>query len=225
EDVSILTSSLGIASVSETWAANSFPDWLYEKSGGSPFIVAEIIAQLQAERILMANGNGMRLDVGRWRRWRATFSLPETTHDLVTWRLTNLSSNARTLLDVLAIANLPLPYKLLQEFPGIESDQLLTTVEDLEARGLVIETGNELLDVAHNLLRETLLHSLSRLRRQDIHRQLARIIEQCPALSQQFPARQVALHAVAGEDSERARRYGLQILDELVRDNANAQTA
>jgi DNA-binding SARP family transcriptional activator/predicted ATPase len=219
EDVRTLTSRLGIGSVSDTWAASAFPEWLYEKASGSPFILAEIIAQLQAEGILTAHGN----DMGKWRRWRATFTLPETTHDLVAWRLTNLSPRARALLDVLAVANAPLPYKLLREFPSL--DQLLATVEGLEARGLVMETGNELLDLPHHLLRETLLHSLSHLRRQDIHRQLAKIIEQCPALQEHFPARQVALHAVAGEDSERARRYGLQILDELVRDNANAQTA
>lgn len=225
EHVRALTSRLGIDAVSDTWAATTFSEWLYDRSGGSPFIIEEIIAQLQAEGILTPHGNRLRLDVGRWRRWRATFALPETTHDLVAWRLTNLSSQARTLLDVLAVANLPLPYKLLREFPGMHSDQLLDVVEDLEARGLVIEFGNELLALPHNLLRETLLHQLSQLRRQDIHHQLARIIEQCPALQRDFPARQVALHAVAGADSERARRYGLQILDELVQENANAQTA
>lgn len=225
QDVSILTSHLGIGPASDAWTIATFSDWLYERSSGSPFILAEIIAQLQAEGILTSNGEGPRLDMGRWRRWRATFALPETTHDLVTWRLTNLSSDARTVLDVLAVANLPLPFKLLSEFPGIQSEQLLNTVESLEARGLVIETGKELLALPHNLLRETLLHQLSQLRRQDMHRQLARIIEQCPALQKQFPARQVALHAVAGEDSERARRYGLRILDEMVQDNANAQTA
>src|SRR5438128_8448309 len=66
---------------------------------------------------------------------------------------------------------------------------------------------------------------MSQLRRQEIHRQLAIIVERCPALQKHFPLRQVALHAVAGEDIERARRCGLQILDELVLDNANAQTA
>lgn len=225
EDISALATRLGISSVSDTWTSAAFSEWLYEKSGGSPFILAEIIAQLQAEGILTSDGNGLRLDAARWRRWRATFTLPETTHDLVAWRLTNLSSNARALLDVLAVANLPIPYTLLHDFPGIQNDQLLPTIEELVARGLIVETGNELLDLPHNLLRETLLHALSHLRRRDIHRQLACIIEQCPALQERFPLRQVALHAVAGQDSERARRYGLRILDELVRDNANAQTA
>lgn len=225
EDVKTLSSRLDIDTGSDAWAAATFSSWLYERSNGSPFILTEIIAQLQAEAILIARENNLRLDIGRWRRWRATFTLPETTHDLVAWRLANLSPPARKVLDVLAVANLPLPYKLLREFPGIQSAQFLTAIEELEARGLVIEAGAELVALPHHLLRETLLHALSQLRRQDLHHQLARIIEQCPALQEHFPTRQIALHAVAGDDSERARLYGLQILDELVRDNANTQTA
>jgi DNA-binding SARP family transcriptional activator/predicted ATPase len=246
EDVRMLSTSPGMGLTSDAWTTTTFTEWLYERSGGSPFLLTEIIAQLQAEGILAPSGDRLRLDVGRWRRWRATFTLPETTHDLVAWRLTNLPPRARALLDILAVANLPLPYKLLREFPGMlaspsaqphvlavsqvgavedEEDQLLRVIEDLLARGLAVEPGNELLALPHNLLRETLLHQLSQVRRQEIHRHLARIIEQCPARQTHFPLRQVALHAVAGEDIERARRYGLQILDELVTDNSNAQAA
>ncbi len=233
EDIRTFTANLGIGSASDTWISDTIAEWLYDRSSGNPFLISEIIAQLQADGILSLIEGRLRLDVGRWRRWRETFSLPETTHDLVAWRLTNLTSHARTLLDILAVANMPLPFILLREFPGISGgdssqkadEQLLVTAEDLLARGLVIETGHELLTLPHNLLRETLLHQLSQLRRQEIHRQLAKIIELCPVLQAHFPLRQVALHAVAGEDFERARRYGLQILDELVQDNANAQTA
>ena len=225
ESVTTLTSMLGIDPAHSNWAGTTLADWLYEWSGGSPFVLAEIISQLQAEAILIPFGDGLRLDIGRWLRWRATYTLPETTHDLVGWRLTNLSPEARSLLDMLAVANQPLPFALLREFPGIPADQLVPIIEDLVARGMLLESANDTFTLAHHLLRETLLHHLSHLRRQLIHRQLAVILEACPALQQHFPLRQVALHAVIGEDSERARRYGLQVLDELVQDNASAQTA
>lgn len=225
EDVGELTAQLGIDTEADAWAATAFSTWLYERSGGSPFILGEIIAQLQADQILSPRGDGLGLDTGRWRRWRATFTLPETARDLVTWRLTNLSAQARKVLEVLAVANLPLPFDLISNFPGVQQGELLLTLEELETRGLVLEDEPELFVLSHHLVYETLLSPLSRLRRQDIHRQLASIMEQCPALREHFPARQVALHAVAGADPERARRYGLLVLDELVRDNANPQTA
>ncbi len=225
ENVRELLAQLAIDTAADIWAATAFAEWLFERSGGSPFILGEIIAQLQTEHILIPAGQGQRLDIGRWRRWRASFTLPETVHDLVTWRLANLSPQARKVLDVLAVANLPLPFDLLSNFPGVYQAELLTTLEELETRGLVVEAGHELFMLSHRLIYETLLSSLSRLRRQDMHHQLASIMEQCPALREHFPARQVALHAVAGADHERARRYGLLVLDELVRENANAQTA
>ncbi len=221
EAVIALTHSLGIFSTS----ANTLAEWLYERSGGSPFILKEIIAQLRAEAILQSAGNGLRLDLVRWLRWRTTCTLPETTHDLVAWRLANLSPQARSLLNILAVANQPLPLALLQEFPGLQDEHLVPMVADLAASGLLVEVAQHMFALPHHLLREVLVLPLSHLHQRMIHRQLAAILEKCPILQRNFPLRQVALHAVIGEDVERARRYGLHVLDELAQDNANAQTA
>ncbi len=209
----VRASGLGPASV-EALAA-----WLHERSSGSPFLLAEILAQLRAEAILAPAGDGWRLDPTRWLRWRATFTLPETTHDLVAWRLANLSPDTRHLLDVLAVAGQPLPFKLLREFPGVEADALVSMMDDLMARGLVLETPGEAMALPHHLLRETLLRRLSNLRRRTMHRQLAEALETAG-----FPVRQIALHAVAGEDVDRARRYGRQALADLPQDYTGAET-
>ena len=150
---------------------------------------------------------------------------PLARRDDLLQRISNLSSQARYLLDVMAVANQPLPLALLREFPDTQGDQVLATMKDLAARGLLRETAKDSFALAHHLLQEALLHQLSHLRRQAIHRQLAITLETCPALQQYFPLRQIALHAVIGEDIERARRYGLQVLDELARDKASAETA
>jgi DNA-binding SARP family transcriptional activator len=196
-------------------SVETLAEWLHAQSGGSPFILAEILAQLRAEAILTPLGEGWRLDTTRWLRWRTTFHLPETTHDLVAWRLANLAPEARRLLDVLAVAGQPLPFALLHDFPGLQADQLVSALDDLAARGLLLETPDESLALPHHLLRETLLHHLSNLRRRALHRQLAEALEARPALPADFPRRQIALHAVAGEDVDRARRYGLQALTDL----------
>src|SRR6266581_4212811 len=150
---------------------------------------------------------------------------PFVRRDDLLQRLSNLSSHAHYLLDVMAVANQPLPFALLREFPGVQGDQLSATIEDLVARGLLRETTRDTFALVHHLLREALLHHLSHLRRQTIHRQLAITLESCPALQQYFPLRQIVLHAVIGEDIERARRYGLQMLGELAREKASAETA
>jgi DNA-binding SARP family transcriptional activator len=214
EAVTMFLQSSGISSTSVT----TLFEWLYERSGGNPFILIEILTQLRAERILTPSGIGWRLDTSRWLRWRSVRALPETIHDLVDFRLVNLSTEARYLLDVLAVADQPLPFALLQDFPGVQANQVLSMLEDLVEKRLVIETTHERFALTHPLVCETLIHHLSQLRSRKIHRQLVEIIEACPALRKDFPLRQIALHAVAGRDIERARLYGMQILAELSQD-------
>ena len=200
-------------------------EWLNAKSGGNPFLLSEILAQLRAEKILKTMNNGWLLDTAQWLRWRTTFSLPETTHDLVGWRLANISPEARTLLDVLAVASQPLPERILRYLPDIWNDSFPALVDDVSARGLVVELrGDGALALPHHLLRETLLHRLSNLRRRTIHRQLAEAMEsQVPSNSEKW-LRQIALHAVAGEDVERARGYGMRLLPTLPHEYTGAET-
>ncbi|GHO96423.1 transcriptional activator [Reticulibacter mediterranei] len=198
--------------------------WLHARSGGSPFILLEILTQLRTDGILTLVGEHWSLDMGRWLRWRAARPLPDTTHDLLSWRLALLSSHARTLLEVLAVAELALPFALLYEFPNVQGDQLLPELDDLVHRGLVIESESDRFTLAYRLLRETLVYQLSDVRHRILHCQLVQIIEGCPIWRANIPLRQMARHAVAGEDAERARRYGLRFLDELSLEDANTET-
>ncbi|RPJ18405.1 MAG: hypothetical protein EHM33_32110, partial [Chloroflexi bacterium] len=199
--------------------------WLSEKSGGNPFLLSEILAQLRAEAILQPAGDGWQLDATQWLRWRTKFTLPETTHDLVGWRLADISPEARILLDVLAVAAQPVSESVLRDVPGIWTARFPTLVDDLAARGLILELSDRaMLTLPHHLLRETLLHRLSNLRRRTIHQQLAEALETQSAMDADDWLRQIALHAVAGEDVQRARRYGMSLLPDLPHEYTGAET-
>lgn len=203
----------------------SLAKWLQERSDGNPFILEEMVAQLRADAILTPAGDQWQLDPGRWLRWRAAYTLPETTHDLVSWRLRTLPPETHPLLEVLAVAGQPLPFALLLDFPGIPPvEQLLPVLDDLLARRLLIETRTEMVALSHHLLRETVLHRLSHVRRRMLHRHLAQRLAKCPAFQANFSLWEVARHAVAGEDVDLARHYGLQILSKLPQDYTGAVT-
>ncbi len=78
-------------------SVETLSEWLDAKSAGNPFLLSEILAQLRAEAILERTGATWQLDTSHWLKWRTTFALPETTHDLVGWRLANISPDARNL--------------------------------------------------------------------------------------------------------------------------------
>src|SRR5512135_1752197 len=101
---------------------------------------------------------------------------------------------------------------------------LTTTLDDLVGRRLVVESDPEEYALPHHLLRETLLHRLSQIRRRMIHRQLAEAYEARLEAQADVSVRPIALHAVAGEDIDRARRYGLQVLNDLPQDYSAAET-
>ena len=206
-------------------SVETLAEWLNAKSTGNPFLISEILAQLRAEGILQRAGNGLHLDTAHWLRWRNTFSLPETAHDLVGWRLANLSPEAHNLLNVLAIAARPVPESVLHRIPGIWTDSFPMLVDTLSSRGLILELEHgAMLTLPHHLLRETLLHRLSNLRRRTIHRQLAEAMEAYVSLDKENWLRQIALHSVSGEDIERARHYGMVLLPNLAHEYTGAET-
>jgi tetratricopeptide (TPR) repeat protein len=219
EDVTTLLSTSGDNPASvETLAG-----WLFAKSAGNPFLLTEILAQMRAESILQSMQQGWKLDTIRWLRWRTTFTLPETAHDLVTWRLANLSIDARNLLNVLAVAGSPVPVAALRQLSGIQTGSLPSLVDNLASLGFIIELPNSTLALSHHLLRETLLHQLSELRRRSIHQQLAEALEAGSTPETDSILRQIAIHAVAGEDRVRARRYGLRVLSDLPQEYTGAE--
>jgi DNA-binding SARP family transcriptional activator len=189
--------------------------WLQERSGGNPFVLDEMLAQLRADEILVPVAAQWQLDPGRWLRWRTGFTLPETSGDLVAWRLRHLSVKAHTLLEILAVAGQPLPFALLSDWPDFAGEELLPLIDDLLTRGLLLESEPESFTLAHDLLRQTILQRLTHVRRRQLHGQLARKLAQGPAVTANFPLWEVARHAVAGEDVALARQYGLQILPRL----------
>jgi tetratricopeptide (TPR) repeat protein len=138
--------------------------------------------------------------------------------------LADLSPDAQHLLDVLAVAGQPLHASVLRQFPGIRPDSFLTLVDDLSSRGLIIEPPDSKLALAHHLLRETLLHRMSNLRRRSIHQQLGEAMEAHISSEDDATLREIAMHAVAGEDIDRARRYGLRVLPDLPQEYTGAET-
>src|SRR5690348_9538313 len=82
---------------------------------------------------------------------------------------------------------------------SISSRKIGLNLEELVTRRLVVEVTNERFALSHPLIRETLVHHLSQLRGRTIHRQLAAVLEACPALRKDFPLEVARTQAAWGE--------------------------
>jgi hypothetical protein len=174
------------------------------------------------ERLLVPKASGWSLDNARWVLWQATTSLPETTFDLVRLRLSTLQPLARQVVDLLAVAGDRLPLPLVTNVLGQEPAALYEAIALLMELRLAFEYDDDVV-LAHGLLREAALHQLNSLKQKALHRQLALAWEHCSS-PYALANLQIARHAVAGGDRERARRYGLALLNDLPHAYAGAET-
>lgn len=203
-------------------AIKSLAPWLMARSAGNPFVIEALIAQLRSEQLLVLDRDEMRFDNTRWVRWRTETSLPEQTHDLVSLRLSRLSPNARQIVHILAVSGNRLSPELIALTLGQDVNAVYHAIDELITDRLVVDQGDTV-TLAHELLRETALHHLNSFARRCLNRRLAAAWEQYGKAS---PAttEHVARHAVDGADIERARRYGLALLNDLPYAFAGAET-
>jgi DNA-binding CsgD family transcriptional regulator len=148
---------------------------LHRLTGGNPFFVTEVLAS-------------------------GTVAIPPTVRDAVLARAARLSSEARAVLDAVAIAPPQVEVWLLEVLAGA----YLTGLEECLSSGMLIEAAN---DVAfrHELARLTIEESIETRRRLSLHRAaLAALAEPPEGLAD---AARLAHHADAAGDADAVLRF------------------
>jgi DNA-binding CsgD family transcriptional regulator len=161
---------------------------IYDRTGGSPFFVEELVAALLAKGSLQTGKRGLVLLA------EEDEPVPETVRDAILVGLADLSEPARAAAEVAAVAGDSLDLGIAA---GLSTRAGLS--EAIES-GLVVEGADGRGRFRHALAREALYAEVPWLRRRDLHRRFAEALEGDSA-----PSLEVASHwRDAGEDS-RAR--------------------
>lgn len=131
-------------------------DRVYEQTGGNPFFVAEVVANLAAGDSVASPG-----------------SVPATVREVLRQRLGRLSDAARRCLGVASAAGLS--FALWQIEDAVEPADRPLVIDSLEEAGdagLLRETGPGTYAFGHALVRQTAYESLSASRRMRLHNRL-----------------------------------------------------
>ena len=158
-----------------------------ERTGGNPFFIKETARLLDSEGTLAA----------------AT-EVPAGVREVLQRRIARLPATAQTILRQAAVIGTETDADVLADVAGVEEHVLLDAIEAGLLTGLVTEPGAGRIRFAHALVRDTLYHGLSRLRRSRLHARAAEAIErhspgEVAALAYHF--------AEAGTDPAKAARY------------------
>ena len=181
-----------------------FVQAVYGETEGNPFFVEEIFRHLIEK--------GQLFDAeGRWRSDLRIDELdvPESVRLVVSHRLERVSEQCRQMLTAGAIVGRGFNFNLLRELLDLHEDALLDAIDAAERMQIIFsktEHGEAGLIFAHDLIRQTLVSSLSLPRRQRLHMRVAEAMERLYADAIEERATAMAHHlSAAGTAADKVK--------------------
>ncbi len=176
-------------------------DALYGLTEGNPFFLEEVLKALIMAGELVEGGDGWH-----WNRtdtWRIPLSLQEA----VELRLTRLSTDARQVLQLAAVAGRRFDFALLQEITRKDEASLLEVMKELMAAQLVIEESVEQFTFRHALTRQAITSGLLARERRALHGTIARTLERLHAVVLDAYLADLAYHFAEAEQWSKTKEY------------------
>jgi predicted ATPase/DNA-binding winged helix-turn-helix (wHTH) protein len=181
---------------------------IFNQTEGNPFFVEEVYRHL-AEEGKLFDENGAWLQ-----KLRADeLQVPESIRLVIGRRLERLGKDTRSVLATAAVIGRSFSFRLLEHLEDTRPDATLEAIEEAEQAHLISAelSGSETSYLfVHELIRQTLVQSLSLPRRQRMHARIAEAMELVYGdhLNSQAPARaHHLLQAGAASDLEKTLHY------------------
>lgn len=191
-------------------ASEHLVDLLYERTGGNPFFVEELVGYLVESGALTMEGEVWDIPE------TTSLQMPDSVRVVVEERLERLDEETRKTLAMASVIGREFTLPLLQEVTGFDEESLVDTVDRaVEARVLVpgSSVGQEAYAFADNQVREVLYQDTGIARRRRYHLQVAEAIEKVHGhrLEEHYDA--LAHHFLEGNDLEKAADYSIKAGD------------
>jgi DNA-binding SARP family transcriptional activator len=169
---------------------------LHEKTEGNPLFVAETVRLLAHERL-------------RTESSEARVVIPQSVHDVIVRRLTFLSEECNRVLVLASVLGREFEIALLARVSGVSQDELLETLDEAMAARVISDVpgGRGRLRFAHVITRDTLYEGLTIARRVQLHRLVARTLEEVYGGEPGQHLAELAHHAIAGSDFSKGLSY------------------
>jgi class 3 adenylate cyclase/tetratricopeptide (TPR) repeat protein len=202
----------GVAEMISALAGRDAPDGvvdaIFDETEGNPFFVEEVYRHLVEEGKVFDEAGEFRADLTV-----DELDVPESVRLVVGRRLERLGETAQKALAAAAVVGRAFPFGLLEVITDIDAGTLLDIVEEAEAARVIVpeeRDGDVVYFFAHELIRQTLLASVSLLRRQRLHLSVANAIERTDKGARTERPSEIAHHlmqAGAAAEAERTLEY------------------
>jgi len=180
-----------------------FSDLLYQRTGGNPFFIEEIIRALVEDSTIFRTAKGWDHKPIR------EITMPPTVKSVLQVRLSKLDADTISLLQWAAVAGVQFDFEVLREASGVSDDDALRSFEVAMKRGLFVEVSEKTnrFRFTDQRIRELLLASLIQLKQRRYHHKIAEAVEKIYANNLDVQAELIATHYFEAQNDDRAVKY------------------
>jgi DNA-binding SARP family transcriptional activator len=169
---------------------------IHEKTAGNPLFVGEIV-RLLAEEWHRADTDAPRL------------AIPQSVRDVIARRLRHLSEESNRLLVLASVLGREFSLAALARASGVQEDELLEALDEAMAARAIADVPASAghLRFVHVLIRDTLYEGLTTPRRVRLHMRALAALEALYTADPGPHLAELAHHALAGNDVDKALHY------------------
>ncbi len=161
--------------LSQRQAPESLVSLIFEESQGNPFFVEEVYRHLLEDAKVFDEAGEFRTDIKV-----DEVDVPENVRLMISRRLERLNDNEKQALAAAAVIGRSFSFQLLTATSPFNVDELFMVIEKAQWMGIIVassEGPERPFTFSHELVRQTLLASISAPRRQRLHAGVADAIE------------------------------------------------
>jgi len=180
---------------------------VYQKTGGNPFFVEEVIKSLMEQELIFREGN-------RWKIKEVTeIEFPETVRGVVKARIGRLDDECRNLLTMASFVGYDFSFEALRAVTGFEENKLVELLERMLKTGQTKERvvrGEDAYAFADAIVRDVVHEEVSRLMHKRLHNVAGNALEKLYANKIDEHLAELAYQFLEGNDREKALDYFLK---------------
>ncbi len=169
---------------------------------GNPLFTIECVHNL------LTHGQ-IRSEAGVWSFAGELVSVPSTVKDVVMRRVERLPRTTRRVLEAASVIGLSFEPKVLASLMNMRQMDLLEVLEEADRSHAMVKVGDGRVTFAHENLQRVIYDSMTEARRNEIHREVARILEAEPK-SLRLDG-EIALHHQYSGERDKCVRYSLSV--------------
>lgn len=183
--------------------SNEFAGAIFRETEGNPFFIEEVIKALVDQgQIYWVNDHWERDELEE-------LAIPQSIKEAIGRRLDRMSSTCVDILHTAAVIGKDFPYPLLEAVASETEDQVLDALEEAISAQLLRPLAGEAFIFTHDKIREVLYDEILTVRRNRLHRQIARALESGQAGDVTAQIEALTYHTIAAGDLEKGLAYAM----------------